>query len=89
MTVEDTDLAKLCGIVGEMTMLVSRHLISFEDPKTNTLKFDFLVEWMRRFGKKEPDGFHFECGRKCPNGEGFIKCKTKSAVEILKMISRK
>ena len=89
VTVEDTDLAKLCGIVGEMAMLVSRDLISFEDPKTNILKYDFSVWWIRRFGIKVSNVFYFECGRKCANGEGFINCKTKGAKEIHKMISRK
>ena len=72
-----------------MTMLVSNGLLSFEDPKTKSLKYDFQVAWMRRFGKKGSDAFYFECGRKCRNGEGFINCKTKFAKEIHKLISKK
>lgn len=89
MTVEDTSMAKLCNIVGEMTLLVGKSDIAFEDRKTRNLKYTFQLCWMRRFGKVGSTTFNFELGRKCPNGEGEVQCETSSAKEIHKLLTKK
>ena len=82
-------MAKLCDIEGAMTMLVTNQCISFEDPKTRQNKYLFQLSWIRRFGQRNKDQFYFECGRKCPNGEGTVTCISQSAAEIHKVITTK
>ncbi|KAH3786567.1 docking protein 2-like [Dreissena polymorpha] len=89
VNVEPCQLAKLCDIEGAMTMFVTNQCISFEDPKTRQNKYLFQLSWIRRFGQRNKDQFYFECGRKCPNGEGTVTCISQSAAEIYKVITTK
>lgn len=84
--VESTPLAKICEIEGMMTMLIAQQEIAFEHPGTRQIKYRFMLAWMRRFGKQAGQ-VYFECGRKCPNGEGTIKCVTESAKMIHKIFT--
>lgn len=86
---EPSDLAKLCDIEGKMTLLVGNNDLAFEDPKTKRVKYSFQLSWMRRFGKYKSQSFNFEVGRKCPNGEGSVSCKTPSAKLIHKTVTQK
>lgn len=86
--VETTPLANICDIVGNMTMLVATNEIGFEHPKTRQIKYRFMMNWMRRFGKVGTQ-FYFECGRNCPNGEGTVKCNTESARFVHQLVTSK
>ncbi|WAR21121.1 hypothetical protein MAR_015095 [Mya arenaria] len=87
--VEPSPLAKLCGVEGEMTIMLSdQQTMRFEDSKTHKSMYSFQLAWMRRFGKKGPSHFYFECGRKCPNGEGTVTCQTESARAMHKAITQ-
>ncbi|KAH3888865.1 hypothetical protein DPMN_012907 [Dreissena polymorpha] len=81
-------LAKLCDIEGAMTMWVTNQCITFDNPRTRKNKYVFEMQWMRRYGKKGKDRFYFECGRRCPNGEGTVTCITTSASKIHRLIKR-
>lgn len=83
--VQYSDLANLCGIVGKMTMLMRSCNFEFEDFETRKILCNFHVTWMRRFGAKKSQ-FHFEVGRKCPNGEGTILCNTDFAKQIHQIV---
>ena len=69
-----------------MTMLISHQGFAFEHPGTRKIRYRFELAWMRRFGKRMSQ-FYFECGRKCPNGEGEVRCKTESAKMIHKIVT--
>lgn len=89
VVVQPSDLAKLCGIEGEMTLLVGNTDLAFECPKTKRIKYTFQLSWMRRFGKYKTHNFNFEVGRKCPNGDGNITCLTEGAKLIHKLVTEK
>ena len=88
MTVDDTELAQLCNIIGKRTLVVGELSMAFENVTTRRIDYSFQIAWLRRFGKKETL-FSFEVGRSCPNGSGQIKCHTSSAKFIHKIVSDK
>lgn len=81
VTVQEDKLALLCDIVGKHILNVSERELAFEEVGTRRIKYSFHFAWLRKFGKKQ-DTFFFECGRKCPNGEGVISCVANDASKL-------
>jgi len=83
------ELASLCGMEGKKTLLVSESELAFEDPLAKRILYTFSFQWMRRYGKSSKDKFHFEVGRKCPNGPGSVEMITTQGKDIHALMSRK
>lgn len=86
--VKEDKLALLCGIAGRHLLNISDREIAFEEIGTRRMKYSFNYSWLRKFGKKE-GVFFFECGRKCPSGEGEIQCFTDEAAKVHQIIISK
>lgn len=79
--VKEDKLSMLCGIAGKHVLCISDREIAFEEMGTRRIKYSFHFAWLRKFGKQS-SAFFFECGRKCPNGEGKIECISSEATKI-------
>lgn len=71
-----------------MSLLIGPQELAFEHPRTREIRYTFMIPWMRRFGKQN-NLVYFECGRKCPNGEGTVRCATESAKLIHSLLTTK
>lgn len=84
MTVKEGKLASLCDIAGQHVLCVSDRELAFEEIGTRKIKYCFHFSMLRKFGKQS-GAFFFECGRKCPNGEGIVYCVTNDSHEASKI----
>ena len=86
--VKEEKLALLCGIAGRHVLNISDRELAFEEIGTRRIKYTFSLAWMRKFGKQQ-NVFFFECGRKCPSGEGVVTCVTDEATKVHNILMSK
>ena len=85
---KEDKLALLCGIAGRHVLNISDRELAFEEIGTRRMKYSFNYSGLRKFGKTQ-GVFFFECGRKCPSGEGLIECLTDEAAKVHHIIISK